>query len=100
MLRPLDPSESPAPLAYRVPWYVDRTDDAHPRVFNASDEPVEFVRLHLTDPACSLGPLIGRLDPGESIELCLCAEDLDAVTVSVSWFRHGSDEEYAWRFVL
>ncbi|QTV79800.1 hypothetical protein KAE78_00565 [Microbacterium sp. NIBRBAC000506063] len=101
MLRPLDPFESPAPLAYRVPWRVDRGDEAHPIVHNDGAEPADFVRVTYDDARC-VGDtdLLGQLAPGESFELCLCGADLDSIVVAVAWFRPSDGLEYVWRFVV
>lgn len=99
MLRPIDPSESPAPLAYRVPWYVDRSDETHPLVVNGGSEPVDFVRVFCDDMLPGDHDLHGRVDPGHFFEVCLCGADLDAVIVTLCWFRPDGDE-YVWRFVV
>ena len=46
MLRTLDASRS---RPYRVPWQVDRRDERHPVVRNASGEPADFVRVFRPD---------------------------------------------------
>lgn len=101
MLRAIDPAESPFPAAYRVPWHVNRDDPAHPLLFNESAEPAEYVRVHIADgSAPPESEPWGRVRPGESRELCLCACDLDDTTVTIAWFRPGDDREWAWAFVV
>ena len=101
MLRALDPDEVPPPPDYRVPWHVDRTDDSHPRVTNASDSPADFVRAFIDDQRrARRTDLWGQLLPGESVELCLCDLDPAETTVTIAWFRSLTGAEYVWRFVL
>ena len=101
MLRSIDPTEPPAPPAYRVPWAVDRTDPAHPGVINEGRESADFVRVfHGDDTAGERTQLWGQVLPGERIELCLCACDLNDVVVSIAWFRQTDGLEYVWRFVV
>lgn len=94
MLHALDPQPVPA---YPVPWRVDRTDRTHPRVLNASETSVEFVRVFRTD---STTEHWGTLERGEAVEVCLCGTDLDEVVITLCWFRSSTAEEYAWRFVM
>lgn len=101
MLRPIDPADSPPPLAYRVPWHVVRDDSAHPVVINHGIEPVDFVRVFRDDEtARDHTQLWGQVLPAERIELCLCASDLDEVVVTLAWFRQTDGLEYVWRFVV
>ncbi|MGB4777840.1 hypothetical protein [Microbacterium sp.] len=94
MLRALEPGRS---RPYRVPWSVDRSDGAHPTLTNIGEEPADFVRVFRSD-----GPSehLGQVLPGENVTLCLCGADLDAVVVTLAWYRWLTDEEYCWRFVL
>lgn len=100
MLIPLNPFHSPAPLAYRVPWVVDRSDESHPVIINMSAEPADFVRVLRDDLAADADMLHGSVEPGRSFSVCLCDADLDTVTVTVCWFRGGTDDEFTWRFVV
>lgn len=99
MLRPIDPSETPPPAAYRVPWLVQRADPVHPVVINASTESADFVRAFRDDQGGDGTQLWGQVLPSENIELCLCAADLDEVVVTLAWFRPTDGLEYVWRFV-
>lgn len=94
MIRRLAPD---SPAAYPVPWRIDRSDARHPIVTNASREPVDFVRLFRSD---GLAGHWGRVRPGEDVTMCLCEADLDALAVTIAWYRSRTDEEYCWRFVL
>lgn len=101
MLRALDPDEPRPPSAYRVPWRVDRTSRTHPRATNASERPLDFVRVFIGRSAG--GPetaLWGRMLPGESAEVCLCDLDPDDTVVTLAWFRPENGLEYVWRFVV
>ena len=101
MLRPADRAPSPPPPAYRVPWYVCRDDAAHPVVINHGEEAADFVRVfHEGATGSDRTRLWGRVRPAERIELCLCAADLDAVVVTIAWFRPLDGLEYVWRFVV
>ncbi len=100
MLRPLDPSQTPPPTAYRVPWFILRTDPRHPVVINDGPESADFVRLFRDDQASAGTQLWGQVLPSEDIELCLCAADLDDVVVTIAWFRPADGLEYVWRFVV
>ncbi|WP_243232527.1 hypothetical protein [Microbacterium sp. CIAB417] len=101
MLRPIGPAELPPPLAYRVPWTVDRTDAAHPGVTNEGRDPADFVRVfHADADGQERTQLWGQVLPGERVELCLCTADLEEVVVTVAWFRQQDGLEYVWRFVV
>jgi len=100
MLRPLDPSEIPPPVAYRVPWLVRRDDPSHPVLCNDGAEPADFVRVFRDDVPQERTQLWGQVLPGEDIELCLCDADPDDVVVTLAWFRPSDGLEYVWRFVV
>ncbi|GAB3272989.1 hypothetical protein [Microbacterium lacusdiani] len=101
MLRALDPAESPAPDAHRVPWHVDRDDPAHPLIVNESPDALTYVRIHVADGDHAPDrESWRRMGPGESRELCLCGCDLDDTTVTITWFRADDELEWAWAFVL
>lgn len=100
MLRVIDPAESPAPSAYRVPWHVNRDDPAHPLLVNESPDPLAYVRLYVVDGEHAPDrESWGTIRPGETRELCLCGCDLDGTTVTVAWFRPDDEREWAWGFV-
>lgn len=99
MLRALDPDESRPPIAYRVPWRVDRIYDRHPLITNAGVAAVDFVRV-FTDDATSVTEHWGQMPPGDTAELCLCDADPDTTIVTIAWFRPDDGEEYLWRFVM
>lgn len=94
MLRVIEPGTS---RPYRVPWNIGRGTERHPTVANGSEEPADFVRVFRSD---GVSEHWGQVLPGEEVTLCLCGVDLDAVTVTLAWYRWRSDEEYCWRFVL
>ncbi|WP_194422003.1 hypothetical protein [Microbacterium abyssi] len=100
MLRPIDPSETPPPVAYRVPWFVRRTDPRHPVLVNGSAESADFVRVFRDDRSGERTQLWGQVLPSEDIELCLCAAEVDDVVVTIAWFRPADGLEYVWRFVV
>lgn len=101
MLRSIDPTSSPPPAAYRVPWQVCRDDDAHPVITNDSAEAVDFVRVFCDDDRdADHTQLWGQVLPAEQIELCLCGADLDDTVVTLAWFRPSDGLEYVWRFVM
>lgn len=99
MLRPIDPSASPPPTAYRVPWVIRRSDQSHPIIVNGSSESADFVRVFRDDENSDGTRLWGQVLPCEDIELCLCAADLDEMVVTIAWFRPTDGLEYVWRFV-
>lgn len=99
MLRALDPDEPRPPLAYRVPWRVDRADERHPLVTNSSPVTLDFVRV-FTDAGPSTTEHWGQMPPGDTAELCLCDADPDSAVVTIAWFRPDDGEEYLWRFVM
>ncbi len=94
MLRTIEPQRS---RPYRVPWRVDRGDPRHPLVVNGSEEPADFVRIFRSD---GLSEHWGQVLPGEEVAVCLCAADVDALTMTLAWYRWRTDEEYCWRFVM
>lgn len=100
MLRPIDPSDTPPPIAHRVPWFVGRTDPRHPVVINGGTESADFVRVFRDDRPGDGTQLWGQVLPTEDIELCLCAADIDDVVVTLAWFRPADGLEYVWRFVV
>lgn len=101
MLRPVDPAETPPPVAYRVPWHIIRDDSVHPVVVNDGTEAADFVRVFRDDDIRrDRTQLWGQVLPSERVELCLCAADLDEVVVTLAWFRPGDGLEYVWRFVV
>lgn len=108
MLRAICDGEPPPPAAYRVPWRVERLHGTHPTIVNAGAVPADFVRVFVAAPrllqeAIEAAPSIetvhwGRMLPGESAELCLCATDPDDVVATIAWFRPEDGTEYVWRF--
>ncbi|MGO1507564.1 MAG: hypothetical protein ACTHW5_05905 [Microbacterium sp.] len=100
MLRPIEPSQTPPPVAYRVPWSIRRADPSHPVVTNDGAESADFVRIVRADQSGEVAQLWGQVLPSEDIELCLCAADLDEVVVTLAWFRPLDGLEYIWRFVV
>lgn len=99
MLRPIHPSETPPPPAYRVPWSIQRDDVRHPVIANRSAESADFVRVFRDDRPADGTQLWGQVLPAEDIELCLCEADLDDVIVTLAWFRPTDGLEYVWRFI-
>jgi len=100
MLRALDPDEQLPPLAYRVPWRVDRVYDRHPLVTNAGPVALDFVRVFVDLGAGSATEHWGQMPPGDTAELCLCDADPDDTAVTIAWFRPDDGEEYLWKFVM
>lgn len=101
MPHPFDPTRTPPPKAYCVPWVVTRSDRAHPLVLNAGLEPVDFVKVMRSDASpADLVDLWGQVLPAETIELCLCDSGQEDVVVTIAWFRQYDGLEYVWRFVV
>lgn len=100
MLRALDPDDRVPPLAYRVPWRVDRIYDGHPLVTNAGPAALDFVRVFVDRGVASTTEHWGQMTPGDTAELCLCDADPESAVVTLAWFRPDDGEEYLWRFVL
>jgi hypothetical protein len=71
--------------------------DSHPLITNASAEAVDAVRAFGSHGTTAR---LGRLLPGESIDLCLCESDLDEEVITICWFRRATGVEYVWRFVM
>lgn len=94
-----DVGSAPA-ASYPVPWRVDRVIDTHPLLTNAGAEPVEHVRTFGSHGTSATTERLGRVLPGETIDLCLCGTDLDSAVMTVCWFRPSTGVEYAWRFVM
>lgn len=87
--------------AYAVPWAIDRADPAHPVITNAGPSPADFVRLfHEDADGEQRTELWGEVQPGERLEVCLCAADPDDAVVTVAWFRRSDGLEYVWRLVV
>lgn len=85
------------PIAYEVPWHIDRISETHPVITNRGPGAAEFVRTFGSDGSTRRW---GRLEPGETIDLCLCGTDLDDVVMTLCWFRADTGVEYVWRFVM
>lgn len=101
MLRAIDPDEPHPPIAYRVPWHVDRAARPHPVVTNASASALDFVRVFVDDSRWRVETsLWGQMLPGESSDVCLCELDPDDAIVTLAWFRPDNGLEYVWRFVV
>ena len=99
-LRPTLLPPSDAPLAYRVPWSVDRSGP-HPVVANTGDETLRFVRALIGDGSGHASQeRWGSIAAGETSEVCLCDLDRSDCFVTLAWFRDGGEDEYLWRFVL
>lgn len=86
--------------AIPIPWHIDRSDEAHPRVTNVSEHALHAVRV-FADDGRSLHETEqwGTLLPGESAQLCLCNLDPDDTTITLAWHRID-DLELLWRFVI
>lgn len=97
-MRSLSP---PSDRPYRVPWHVDRVFGTHPLITNRGAEPCLAVRMFTAEaPARPRTLHCGVVQPGQTVELCLCTCDPADAVVSVAWFRPEDEEEYLWRFVL
>lgn len=86
---------------YPVPWHISRGDPRHPRLTNIGSEVLDTVRGFVSDRHGSARTdRWGVLQPGDSVQLCLCAADVASTIVTLAWYRPGTDEEYLWRFVV
>lgn len=85
------------PLAYPVPFRVERLGRGHLRLTNRSDEKLTSVVFLLDGPGVMPAEPAGLLRPGDRAELRVHGEDLARATaVVVRWARpDGSD--YLWR---
>lgn len=103
MLRALNaPDDRPRrPAAYRVPWSVQRVLDTHPLVTNAGSQALDVVRVFVhSGGAPPATESWGRVLPGETVEICLCAVDPGDAVVTIAWYRPDDGVEYVWRFVV
>lgn len=92
-----DRNELHRPLAYRVPWRVDRDRAPRFRIVNESTEPARGVTLALTGSAVMLAPAPRVVGPGESIDVTIRGRDIARDTILiVRWFRTDG-QEYLWR---
>jgi len=86
------------PLAYRVPFVVDRSN-APQRYYlvNRSEETLDAVRLCLLGSGLMLPLSSRRLLPGSTLSFAVRGSDLARNSVVVvRWFRPNG-EEYLWR---
>jgi hypothetical protein len=86
------------PLAYRVPFTVDRSR-APTRYYlvNRSEETLESIRLSLLGSGTMLPLSTRRLRPGGILAFAVHGDDLGRTSVViVRWFRPNGDE-YLWR---
>ncbi|MBU4464587.1 MAG: hypothetical protein KKH75_01945 [Actinobacteria bacterium] len=101
MLRALEPDDPRPPLAYRVPWCIDRADQKHPLVTNGGATAADFVRVFIDSSRFAPETALwGQMLPGESSEVCLCDLDPEDAVVTVAWFAPDSGIEYVWRFTI
>jgi hypothetical protein len=98
MLRALPAYRSgESPIAYPVPFLVDRTDLPRVRLTNASMERLHGITFALLGPGTmpSLAPM--AMPAGATITVPVRGDDLARATVLVvRWFRQSGDE-YLWR---
>jgi hypothetical protein len=88
-----------APLAYSVPFRLDRSRGPRlPRLVNDGTEVVSSLRVTLIGSGLLVPVASASLRPGQSIALSVIAPELVASSIAVvRWFR-PSREEYLWRF--
>jgi hypothetical protein len=90
-------SSDTSPIAYRVPWQVDRRQAPTYHLVNRSTEPLRGVTFDLTGAAIMRAPIPRTVQPSESLTLTILGHDLARDTILlVRWFKPGGDE-YLWR---
>jgi len=105
MLRLIDPDEHPPDAAYRIPWWVDRSDPPWCRVVNVGPDMLSHVSTQFFGEGW-MEPAIPRASvaPGESLRIALWGPHaVDSARITVHWrVRSGeeSEGEYAWTFVM
>lgn len=91
------PSPHPRPVAYRVPWRVDRRHAPTYRLVNLGTEPLWGVSLSLSGSAVMRATAPKRVTQGECLAVTVRGRDIERDTVLiVRWFRPSGDE-YLWR---
>ena len=84
------------PLAYSVPWHVDRTRAPLYRLLNTSDEDLNGVSFIVHGFAIMPAYAPRAVPAGQSIDIAPRGRDLQRNTVMiVRWFR-PSREEFLW----
>ncbi|GAA2462928.1 hypothetical protein [Agromyces soli] len=96
----VDAHPVPSPIAYRVPWQIDRSRAPWYALHNTGDEPAHGVHLSLFGDGRLLWQPLLRVEPGEHVSFVVRADDpaRDCVAV-LRWFR-TSGEEYLWRIAF
>lgn len=85
------------PVAYLVPWRVDRRHAPTVRLINTGAEPLWGVTLSLSGAAVMRATAPKRVAQGECLAVTVRGRDIERDTVMyVRWFR-PSGEEYLWR---
>lgn len=91
-----EPRDS-VPLAYRVPWRVDRSAAPTFRIINASADKLRGVTLDLTGEAVMIATSRAVVLPGEWVSATIIGRNLALNTILlVRWFNAEGDE-YLWR---
>lgn len=100
MLRLIQEDERPVP-AYLVPWRVDRSTAPRCILLNTGPDLLTSVSIQFFGDGW-MEPALPRANvaPGDHVLVTLGgANVLDSARVTVHW-RVGTDDEYAWTFVL
>jgi hypothetical protein len=85
------------PLAYRVPWRVEREKAPTFRIVNDSSDAVHGVTLSISGAAVMLASPPRLVAPGEAVSVTIVGHDIARDTLLViRWFRDEGDE-YLWR---
>jgi hypothetical protein len=84
------------PLAYRVPWRVERENAPTFRIVNDSSDAVHGVTLSISGAAVMRASPPRLVAPGEAVSVTIFGHDIARDTVLVvRWFRDEGDE-YLW----
>lgn len=84
-------------IAYRVPWFVDRSAAPWYSLVNNGDEELTGVHLTLNGEGDLLWRPLLRVAPGAAIDVVVRGDDPARGSIMcVRWFRPNS-EEYVWR---
>jgi hypothetical protein len=90
-----DPFGETRPVAYRMPFEVERFGSERIELRNASRDVLRWITIDLMGPGHFVAQTPAKLEPGQALAVWLFGDDLARQTkVQVSWFHDGV--QYLW----
>ena len=83
------------PVAYRMPFEVERFGSERIELRNASDDVLRWITIDLMGPGHFVAQTPAKLEPDQALAVWLFGDDLARQTkVQVTWFYEGA--QYLW----